>query len=210
MTREETAPGQVMCFGSDEDSGCDVGTSIGLGDGKVLWIGELLTRDGANMGFVFHGPDRERVVAPFADGTDWQEIADLFRHYVAPAIAKIADAEAAAMRERAAGVANDAAEAARPYANGVGLGPATERHRMLEAERIAAAIRALPGRGSERQRYITTWRKRPPESVLDWDHYVSEDDAELEGVIKNLKAQGVKQWNTFRLGERVASQSSEH
>lgn len=141
MTREETAPGQVLCFGSDEDSGCDVGTSIGLGDGKLLWIGELLTRDGANMGFVFHGPDRERIVAPFADGTDWQEIAELFRHYVAPAIAKIVDT----MCEQAesALTENLLAQSVRLKVFSVpGESPGQWRDRVRRA-----AIRALPATG---------------------------------------------------------------
>lgn len=62
---------------------------------------------------------------------------------------------------------------------------------------------------SERQRYITTWRKRAPDSPLDWDHYVSEDEAEAERVVDNLKAQGVWQYNTFKLGERVERLSKE-
>ncbi|KQM62396.1 MULTISPECIES: hypothetical protein [unclassified Sphingomonas] len=149
MTREETAPGQVLCFGSDEDSGCDVGTSIGLGDGKALWIGELLTADGANMGFVFHGPDRQRIVAPFADGTDWQEIAELFRRHVAPAIATIADAEAAAMRERvekeadilAAGMEAEAGKETDPVMSSLHACSASTMRRF------SAFVRALPATG---------------------------------------------------------------
>ena len=59
-----------------------------------------------------------------------------------------------------------------------------------------------------RQRYITTWRKR--DQVLEWDHYVSEDVTELASVVRNLTSQGVKQYNTFPIGDRVADMSSEY
>ncbi|MFD0824040.1 hypothetical protein ACFQ0D_38245, partial [Micromonospora zhanjiangensis] len=86
VTRDDgTAFGRVQCHCSEDDGIPDVGVSIGLGDGKALWIGELLTRDGATCGMVFHD-NGARIVAPFADGTDWQEAADILRHCVGPAL----------------------------------------------------------------------------------------------------------------------------
>lgn len=56
-------------------------------------------------------------------------------------------------------------------------------------------------------RYITTWRKPAPD-MLDWDHHVSEDKAEAERVIENIKSRGVHQYHTFELGPQVKELSS--
>jgi hypothetical protein len=45
-TEPSTERGVVTWHSSDEDSGPDVGLSIGLGDGKLLWVGEVPDRDG--------------------------------------------------------------------------------------------------------------------------------------------------------------------
>lgn len=98
-----TALGEVQCHCSEDDGIPDVGVSLGLGNGKALWIGETLLRDGANCGMVFHDGNK-RIVAPFADGTDWQEAADILRHHVGPALTAATTPggdllEQAAMRE---------------------------------------------------------------------------------------------------------------
>jgi hypothetical protein len=58
-----------------------------------------------------------------------------------------------------------------------------------------------------RQRFITTWRK--PDAVLDWDHYVSEDRAEVEQVVANIRKQGAIQYHTFPIGDKLPDLSSE-
>jgi len=90
-----TAFGEVQCHCSDDDGVPDVGVSLGLGCAKAIWIGELLTRDGATCGMVFHN-GTERIVAPFPDGTDWQAAADILRHHVAPVLASLRDLAALA------------------------------------------------------------------------------------------------------------------
>lgn len=94
QSEEGTALGEVQCACSDDDGVPDVGVSVGLGNGKALWIGETLLRDGSNIGVVFHGPDQQRIVAPLPDETDWQAIGDIIRHHVAPALAAIETREA--------------------------------------------------------------------------------------------------------------------
>lgn len=59
----------------------------------------------------------------------------------------------------------------------------------------------------QRERYITTWRKTG-EHVLDWDHHVSDSEEEVEKVIKNITAQGVHQYHTWKLGEFQKDRSS--
>lgn len=139
---EETQAGSVLCHCSEDDGVPDVGVSIGLGGGKALWIGELLTRDGATCGVVFHGPDSQRLVAPFADGTDWQEIADLFRHHIGPAIAKIAETAREAMKERAGKACDGYAPAADPINF-----PDIASGECWAAQSLAKTIRALPATG---------------------------------------------------------------
>lgn len=45
-TEPSTERGAVTWHSSDEDSGPDVGLSMGLGDGKLLWVGEVPDRNG--------------------------------------------------------------------------------------------------------------------------------------------------------------------
>ena len=56
--------------------------------------------------------------------------------------------------------------------------------------------------------YITTWRKPAP-NVLDWDHHVSFNRADAETVVRNLKAQGIRQFHTYPLGEQIAELSQD-
>jgi len=88
MAGDGTAWAEIQCHCSEDDGVPDVGVSLGLGCGKAIWIGELLTRDGATCGMVFHDGTK-RTVAPFADGTDWQAVADILRYHIAPALAAL-------------------------------------------------------------------------------------------------------------------------
>ena len=56
------------------------------------------------------------------------------------------------------------------------------------------------------QRYITAWRRT--DDILKWDHHVSENKRDLEEVIKNITKQGVHQYITFELGDKVLEFSS--
>lgn len=96
----ETSPGQVICHCSEDDGVPDVGISIGLGGGSALWIGELLASDGASFGFVFHGSNGERIAAPMEQ---WDVIADMLRHHIAPAIARLAEGEKEAVQAKPRG-----------------------------------------------------------------------------------------------------------
>jgi hypothetical protein len=58
------------------------------------------------------------------------------------------------------------------------------------------------------QRFITLWRKTG-EQCLDWDFHVSDFADEVPCVILNLKAQGVRQFSTYCLGEKVAEHSDD-
>lgn len=92
-SERETQPGEVVCHCSEDDGIPDVGVSVGLGGGKCLWIGELLSKDGGDIGLVFHGPDGQRIAAPLWPDCEWQEAADLIRHHVAPAIRALCNKE---------------------------------------------------------------------------------------------------------------------
>lgn len=59
-----------------------------------------------------------------------------------------------------------------------------------------------------RERFITTWRRT--DNPLEWDHHVSDALRDVEEVVANLKKRGVHQYHTFRLGDQVASLSSNY
>lgn len=86
---DPSAPGQVVAHCSEDDGTPDVGISIGLGAGKVLWIGTLLNSDGGDFGVAFHdGSDGDgRTAAPF---TQWDALVEVFADHIAPAIAATA------------------------------------------------------------------------------------------------------------------------
>lgn len=87
---EGTSLGEILCHCSEDDGMPDVGVSLGLGEGAMLWLGELLNRDGADIGFIFHGPNGERIVGPLWPSCEWQEAADILRHHVAPILSRAA------------------------------------------------------------------------------------------------------------------------
>jgi hypothetical protein len=60
------------------------------------------------------------------------------------------------------------------------------------------------------QRYITLWRKAPPNSVLEWDFYPSDSLDEVEKLVANIKKQGVHQYHTYPIGDMIAEHSSEY
>lgn len=59
------------------------------------------------------------------------------------------------------------------------------------------------------QRYIVLWRKTG-EQCLDWDSYLALHYDEAKEVIKNITAQGVRQYHTYPIGEMVPELSSSY
>lgn len=57
-------------------------------------------------------------------------------------------------------------------------------------------------------KYITVWRKPAPD-FLEWDFHVSFHDDELPHVVRNLEKQGVRQFSTYPLSERMAEFSKD-
>jgi hypothetical protein len=57
------------------------------------------------------------------------------------------------------------------------------------------------------QRYITLFRKPAP-NQLDWDFYISEDADEMRRVVANIADQGIHQYSTYSLGDRIVDRSS--
>lgn len=84
---DPSTPGQVVAHCSEDDGRPDVGISIGLGAGKVLWIGTLLNADGGDFGVAFHDGGARRAAAPFMQ---WDALVEIFADRVAPAIAATA------------------------------------------------------------------------------------------------------------------------
>lgn len=84
---DPSAPGQVVAHCSEDDATPDVGISIGLGAGKVLWIGTLLNADGGDFGVAFYDGGDGRIAAPFTQG---DALVEVFADRVAPAIAATA------------------------------------------------------------------------------------------------------------------------
>lgn len=83
--------GVVTWHSSDKDSGPDVGLSIGLGDGRVLYVGEvskdMADRSDAPDDFGWHlvlYPEAE-TFAKFHDGEKAAEFFDLMQRLLAPA-----------------------------------------------------------------------------------------------------------------------------
>jgi hypothetical protein len=59
-------------------------------------------------------------------------------------------------------------------------------------------------------KYITAWRRAPPDNVLDWDFHVSMNIEDAAIVVKNIKARGVHQYFTYALGDKITDLSSEY
>jgi hypothetical protein len=80
-------PGFVVWHSSEEDGGPDVGITVGLGDGKMLWIGERSGREGNGMGLLVYG---DQAIDGNASLGEYDEIRDLIEKHVAPAFSRLA------------------------------------------------------------------------------------------------------------------------
>lgn len=80
-------PGFVVWHSSEEDGGPDVGITVGLGDGKMLWIGERSGREGDGMGLLVYG---DQAIDANASLGEYDEIRDLIEQHVAPALSRLA------------------------------------------------------------------------------------------------------------------------
>ena len=58
-------------------------------------------------------------------------------------------------------------------------------------------------------KYITVWRKAPPNS-FDWDFHVSFNIEDARTVVANIKKEGVHQFHTYKIGDQLPELSSEH
>ena len=58
-------------------------------------------------------------------------------------------------------------------------------------------------------KYITVWRKAPPNS-LDWDFHVSFAIEDARSVVANIKKQGVRHFRTYKIGDQLPDLSSQH
>lgn len=70
---------------------------------------------------------------------------------------------------------------------------------------------------TDAQRYITCWRTSPQQiehqgygSILDWQHYVSENITDAHRVVASITEQGVHQFSTYELGAKLATLSSDY
>lgn len=87
-----TRPGYVVWHSSEEDGGPDVGITVGLGDGKMLWVGERTGREGDGMGLMVYS---EKAVDANASVGEYDEIRDLLEQHVAPALSRLASVSSA-------------------------------------------------------------------------------------------------------------------
>jgi hypothetical protein len=87
-----TRPGYVVWHSSEEDGGPDVGITVGLGDGKMLWVGERSGREGDGMGLLVYG---DKSIDANASLGEYDEIRDLVEHHIAPALSRLASVSSA-------------------------------------------------------------------------------------------------------------------
>lgn len=84
MSDEQHAnPGCVVWHSSEEDGAPDVGITVGLGNGKMLWLGERTEKEGGGMGFLIYGATS---ILASADLGEYDEIRALIEQHVAPAL----------------------------------------------------------------------------------------------------------------------------
>jgi len=81
--RKDPEIGEVQWHSSEEGGGPDVGILMGLGNGRHLWLGELLDGDGGGVGFIVYGPDRKEVVARLGE---YDEVREVVEEHIAPAL----------------------------------------------------------------------------------------------------------------------------
>lgn len=73
--------GKVTWHVSEEGGGPDVGISIGLGNGRQLWIGELLDSESSGVGFALW---TQAGKAAYAAMDEWNDVRDFFEDHIAP------------------------------------------------------------------------------------------------------------------------------
>lgn len=83
MSDLATEAGRVAWYTSEIDGGPDVGISVGLGSGKVLWLGERSDAEGGGDAMMVY--DNGNLLASAAIG-DRDELIDLLQYHLAPAI----------------------------------------------------------------------------------------------------------------------------
>jgi len=80
-------PGFVVWHSSEEVGGPDVGITVGLGDGKMLWIGERSGREADGMGLMVYS---DKAIDANASVGEYDEIRDLIEQHLAPALSRLA------------------------------------------------------------------------------------------------------------------------
>lgn len=96
VSPDEDEIGAVVWHSSDEDSGPDVGISLGLGNSRSLWLGELakatledagVAVDDGGMGWwlAMAGPNEMQVIAPVTDPEAGRALFDMLARLLARA-----------------------------------------------------------------------------------------------------------------------------
>jgi len=92
-----TRPGYVVWHSSEEEGGPDVGITVGLGEGKMLWVGERSGREGDGIGLLVYG---DKSIDANASLGEYDEIRDLIEQHVAPALSRLASVSSASAERR--------------------------------------------------------------------------------------------------------------
>lgn len=79
----EAEPGRVCWYSSEEDGWPDVGLTVGLGDGKVFWIGERTNSEGGGVGILIY--EHGKMVENATLG-DFDEVRNAIEFHIAPAL----------------------------------------------------------------------------------------------------------------------------
>ncbi len=87
-----TRPGYVVWHSSEEDGGPDVGLTIGLGGGKMLWAGERSGREGDGIGLLVYG---DKSIDANASLGEYDEVREVLEQHVAPALSRLASVSSA-------------------------------------------------------------------------------------------------------------------
>lgn len=99
LDSDEPKIGQVQWHCSEADGGPDVGILLGLSEGKMLWVGEMLDVDGIGaMGMKVYQGNEIPPALPF----DYDGVREVVEEHIAPVIRGQAQALATARAEIAA------------------------------------------------------------------------------------------------------------
>lgn len=90
VAEREAEAGFVVWHSSEEDGGPDVGITIGLGSGKVMWIGERSEREGGGQGILIY-ENGNRIANAGLDDRD--EVIEVMQHVLAPALTALRNHE---------------------------------------------------------------------------------------------------------------------